>query len=264
MGVLKKLGWDNELTPDELATIQKIGGDPIRRRGRPTFPAASSASCSSTTSSPTATARRARMRLGSARSGAGASRADLLAARRSRGEISDLSGRQAVPAAEYRLLRPEGRGRQGHRQAVPAHPHLRPAGRIRRRRRRNPLQQMAGRTAAGHVHRDQSVRCRRARHQGRRLGLGDRRREQRQGQGEGAGHRTGRQGRRLDAVPFRRLVRRQGSAQQLSGRHRSVSCSAKAPTPSRLTATTRQPACKNRKPRFARSARHKEAGPWLE
>jgi formate dehydrogenase major subunit len=25
--VLKKLGWDNDLTPDELATIQKIGGD---------------------------------------------------------------------------------------------------------------------------------------------------------------------------------------------------------------------------------------------
>ena len=27
LSVLKKLGWDSELTPDELATIQKIGGD---------------------------------------------------------------------------------------------------------------------------------------------------------------------------------------------------------------------------------------------
>src|SRR3954463_15823141 len=27
LGVLKKLGWDKDLTPDELATIQKIGGD---------------------------------------------------------------------------------------------------------------------------------------------------------------------------------------------------------------------------------------------
>ena len=38
------------------------------------------------------------------------------------------------------------------------------------------------------------------------------------GQDEGAGHRTGRQGRRLDAVPLRRLVRGRGSAQQISAR----------------------------------------------
>ena len=60
-----------------------------------------------------------------------------------------------------------------------------------------------------------------ARHQGRRLGVGDGRRERRQGQGQGAGHPARRQGRRLDAVPLRRLVRRQGPARQLSGRHRS-------------------------------------------
>ncbi len=60
-----------------------------------------------------------------------------------------------------------------------------------------------------------------ARHQGRRLGLGDRRREQLQGQDEGAGHRTRRQGRRLDAVPLRRLVRGRGSAQQISAGRRS-------------------------------------------
>lgn len=29
MGVLKKLGWDKDLTPDELAVIQKVGGDTV-------------------------------------------------------------------------------------------------------------------------------------------------------------------------------------------------------------------------------------------
>ncbi len=53
-----------------------------------------------------------------------------------------------------------------------------------------------------------SVGCCGARHQGRRLGLGDGRREQRQGEDEGAGYRTRRQGCDLDALPFRRLVRR--------------------------------------------------------
>ncbi len=71
------------------------------------------------------------------------------------------------------------------------------------------------------VHRDQHRRCRRPRHQGRRLGLGDRRRERLEGEGHGARHRARRQGRRLDALPFRRLVRRPGSAGELSGGHRS-------------------------------------------
>ena len=105
----------------------------------------------------------------------GASRADLHAAAGTGREISDAARRQAVPRAQYRLHGAEGGGRQGHRQAVPAHPLVRPSGRIRRRRRGDPLQQVARRAAAGHVHRDQSCRCRRARHQGRRLGLGDRR-----------------------------------------------------------------------------------------
>ena len=45
--------------------------------------------------------------------------------------------------------------------------------------------------------------------------------EQRQGQDEGAGHRARRQGRRLDAVPLRRLVRGRGPAQQVSAGRRS-------------------------------------------
>ena len=83
----------------------------------------------------------------------------------------------AVPRAQHRLRRAEGRGRQGHRQAVPADPHLRPPGRIRGRRRGDPLQQVARRAAAGHVRRDQSGGRGRARHQGRRLGLGHGRRD---------------------------------------------------------------------------------------
>ena len=67
-----------------------------------------------------------------------------------------LPNARAVPHAEHRLRRAEGGGGQGHRQAVPAHPHLRPSGRIRRRRRGDALQQVARRAAAGHVHRDQS------------------------------------------------------------------------------------------------------------
>ena len=105
-----------------------------------------------------------------------APRADLHAAAGARRQISDAAECRAVPHAEHRLRRAEGGGREGHRQAVPADPHLRPAGRIRRRRRRDAVQQVARRVAAGHVHRDQSCGRGRARHQGRRLGLGHRRR----------------------------------------------------------------------------------------
>ena len=59
-----------------------------------------------------------------ARSDSGPSRADLYAARRSGREISDAAGCQAVPPAQYRLLRAEGRGGEGDRQAIPAHPLL--------------------------------------------------------------------------------------------------------------------------------------------
>ena len=85
-----------------------------------------------------------------------------------------------------------------------------------------------------------------------------------QGQDEGAGHRARRQGRRLDAVPLRRLVRGRGSAQQISDRAPIRSCSAKARTRSPPTATTRRRACRNPKSLSVRSERHKEAGPWRE
>ena len=111
-----------------------------------------------------------------ARSDPGAPRADLFAAARPCRQIPHAPRRHPVPRAQCRLLGPEGGGGQGPRQRVPAHPHLGPAGRIRRRRRGDPLQQVARRAAAGHVHRDQSRGRRCARHQGRGLGLGDGRR----------------------------------------------------------------------------------------
>ena len=46
-GVLKKLGWDKDLTPNELATIEKVAGSPDKTdtvSWSTTFPAASSAS----------------------------------------------------------------------------------------------------------------------------------------------------------------------------------------------------------------------------
>ena len=63
-------------------------------------------------------------------SDSGSSRADLHAARRSGLEISDAAGCQAVPHAQYRLLRAEGRGGKGDSQAISAHPLLGPSGRI--------------------------------------------------------------------------------------------------------------------------------------
>ena len=219
LSVLKKLGWDSELTPAELAVIEKIGGDVAWSTD---LSGGIQRICIKHNVIPYGN--------GKARAIAWdlpdpvpiASRADLLAAHRPDREVSDLSGRQAFPAAEYRLHGAEDRGRQGHRQGIPAHPLVRPSGRIRRRRRRNPVEQVARRTAAGHVHRDQSCRRRRARHQGRRLGLGYRRRELIQGQDESAGHRACRQGCRLDAVPLRRLVRGRRPAQQVSAGHRSL------------------------------------------
>ena len=107
----------------ELAVIQKIGGDNAGRRvvvdrSLRRHPARRDE----------ARLHALRQRQGAhervrpAGSDPGAPRADLHAARRSGREISDAARRQAVPAAEYRLLGAEGGGRQGHRQAVPAHP----------------------------------------------------------------------------------------------------------------------------------------------
>ena len=178
LGVLKKLGWDKDLTEAELAVINKIN---------PTTPDAVSWSIDLSGG-----IQRVAIEHGCIHYGNGKARAnafglpDAIPMHREpiytpRPELvakyPTLPNARAVPHAECRLRRAEGGGGEGHRQAVPAHPHLRPPGRIRRRRRGDALQQVARRAAAGHVHRDQSCGRGRARHQGRRLGLGHRRRD---------------------------------------------------------------------------------------
>ena len=118
--------------------------------------------------------------------------------------------------------------RQGHRATVSADPELRPAGRIRGRRRGDALQQVARRAEAGHVRRDQPGGCRRARHQGRRLGLGHRRRKQLEGADEGAGDRARRQGRRLDARSISPAGSRASTSAASIRRVPIRSCSARA------------------------------------
>ena len=64
MGVLKKLGWDKDLTPKSSRSSRRSQAAPtisIRCRGRRTFPAASSASRSSMAARLTATPRRGRL-----------------------------------------------------------------------------------------------------------------------------------------------------------------------------------------------------------
>ena len=224
MGVFKKLGWDKDLTPAELATIEKVAGSP------------GNIDTVSWSTDLSGGIQRVAMKHGCSPYGNGKARTvawnlpDPIPVHREPiysprvdlvRTISDVARREAVQAAEYRLLGTEDGCRQRHCQGVPADRFVGSPCRIRRRRRRDPLQQVARRAAAGHVHRDQSGGRRRARHQGWRLGLGHGSREQRQGEDESAGHRARRQGRDLDALPFWRLVRRRGSAVQVSAGHRS-------------------------------------------
>ena len=177
LGVLKKLGWDKDLTEAEMAVINKIN---------PANPDAVSWSIDLSGGIQRVAIEHGCIPYGNGKARANAfglpdaipvhrepiytPRPDLVA------KYPTLPECAAVPDAEYRLRRAEGGGGQGHRQAIPADPHVRPSGRIRRRRRRDAVEQVARRVAAGHVHRDQSGGRGRARHHRRWLGLGDRRR----------------------------------------------------------------------------------------
>ena len=146
MGVFKKLGWDKDLTPAELATIEKVAGSPDH---------IDTVSWSTDLSGGIQRVRdeawlfTLRQRQGAhgclepTRSHPGTSRADLYTSDRPGLEVSDVARRQAVPSAEYRLLSAKaGRG-QRYRQVVPADRLVRSPGRIRRRRRRDPVQSLA-------------------------------------------------------------------------------------------------------------------------
>ena len=172
-GVLKKLGWDTDLTERGARNHRAhrrrqsgrrlLGHRPVGRHPARGDEARLHA---------LRQRQGARERVRPARRDPGASRADLHAAAGSRRQVSDAAQRAAVPHAQRGLRRAEGCGGEGHRQGVPAHPHLGPPRGVRGRRRGDARQQVARRAAAGHVHRDQSCRRGRARHHGRRLGLG--------------------------------------------------------------------------------------------
>ncbi len=219
-GVLKKLGWDKDLTDAERGVIEKIGGN---------TPDAISWSTDLSGGIQRVAMKHGCVPYGNAKGRMNAfGLPDPIPVHREpiyTPRVDLVSQYPTLPDAKQFRLPNIGFSVQkaavdkGIAKNFPHHPLLRSPGRIRRRRRGNAHQSVARRAAAGHVHRDQSVRCGRSRHQGRRLGLGVRRREQLQGQDEGAGDATRRQGRRLDAVPLRRLVRGRRSARQLPQRN---------------------------------------------
>ncbi len=170
-GVLKKLGWDSDLIEAEKEVIQRIGGN--------------NPDGVSWATDLSGGIQRVAMKHGCIHYGNGKARAnawnlpDPIPVHREpiytpRPELvakyPTRAGRGAVPGAERRLRRAEGRGGEGHRQELPHHADLRSSGGVRGRRRGDALQQVARRVAAGHVRRDQSGGRGRARHQGRRLG----------------------------------------------------------------------------------------------
>ena len=98
-------------------------------------------------------------------------------------------------------------------EKFPLDPDQRPPGRIRGRRRRDALQPVARRAAAGEVHRDQPEGRQRPRHPRRRIRLGEIA-DRRADQGQGAGDRARRPGHGVHPVPLRRLVAGQGHARR--------------------------------------------------
>ena len=177
LGVLKKLGWDKDLTAQEMAIIQRVNS---------ANPDAVSWSIDLSGG-----IQRVAIEHGCTPYGNGKARMvawnlpdpipvhrepiytprpDLVA------KYPTLPDAQQFRVPNLGFTRAEDGGRQGHRQAVPADPDLRAAGRLRGRRRGDALQQVARRAEARDVRRDQSGGCGRTRHQGRRLGLGHRRR----------------------------------------------------------------------------------------
>ena len=102
--VLKKLGWDKDLKPEELAVIERIGGtNPDAISWSTDLSGGIQRVALAHGCSPYGNAKARANRMESAGSDPGASRADLYGARGVGREISDLAERAAVPAAEFRL-----------------------------------------------------------------------------------------------------------------------------------------------------------------
>ena len=141
-----------------------------------------------------------------------APRADLQHAARPGGQVPDARRQEGVLAAAHAVQDAAAEERHGQGGGeIPADPHLRAPDRIRRRRRRDALQPLAGRTAAGGLRRDQSPGRRAAGHPQRRARVADdahRRATER----AGAGDRACRPRHLLDAFPLRRPLAGRGPA----------------------------------------------------
>ena len=156
---LKKLGWWSDLTPAEQLQAEgknwktdalgrhHPGGDGARLRALRQRP-------------------RALQCVEFPRSGSGPPRTAAVAAPRPGGAVPDLRGQgQFLARADPVQIGAGGR----LLERLSADHDLGPPGRVRGRRRRNPLQSLAGRVAAGYVHRDQSAGCEKCRRRHRPL-----------------------------------------------------------------------------------------------
>jgi formate dehydrogenase major subunit len=119
---------------------------------------------------------------GTSRTGAAAPRAALHAAARPGRGLCPPTTTQGTTVCRRSTSRSR---RRTSRQGLPDHPHLRPAGRVRGRRRREPVQPLARRAPAGHVRRDQPGGRQQCSASRRRDGLGA---TVPRAQGEGHGH----------------------------------------------------------------------------
>ncbi len=152
MAMLQKLGWDKDLTDMERKVIDGIaeGEDQLEDRPLGRHPAGRDQAWLR----PLRQRQGAHHRVDLPGSDPDPPRAALHAAARPGGRLSDLQGPQVLPPADALRDHPE----EGLLEGLPDHPDLRPAGRVRGRRRRDAVEPVARRAAAGHVRRDQSLR----------------------------------------------------------------------------------------------------------
>ena len=152
-------------------------------------------------------------------------------------EVPDARGQDGLLAPADALQVGAGQ-EQGHRQGLPADPHLRPPGRVRGRRRGDPQQSLARRAAAGHVRRDQPARRQRPRRPRRRDGLVEDP-HRRAAEGQGAWSPSAWRAARRSCRTTSRAGGRARTCSSSTRRARTRSCAARPRTRRRPTGTTR-------------------------
>jgi hypothetical protein len=151
MAMLQKLGWDGDLTDEERASIEAVAGEKTNwktdlsggiqrvaiKHGCAPFGNAKARAVVWTFPDPVPLHREPLY----------TNRRDLL------DKYPTYEDRPSTVCRPAMQVDPEKRLLQG----LPDHSHLGPPGGIRGRRRRDPVQPVAGRAAAGHVRRNQSA-----------------------------------------------------------------------------------------------------------